>query len=284
MYHDFLLGGRPYSTYILLTLKCNSECKHCFFEAGPNRKESMPMDLRKKVVDEMSKNEIIDMRLGGGEPIVEREELFETLNYILSVNKKTGYPQKVSLETNAYFLRGLEENEICKQLEMLKSSGLTDLHIASKDEYHNIEISELERIELIAQKYFTDHIIVWGASNGVHPIGRALTEVPKDKWIKRRYTDCDLTHNYIQVMVDGSVTFCSGQFKSLGNLADESLERILQRARGTENLNLITKLMVNNGFAKLNPEDLGISKEEYDCLLEEFGECGACYKYFSQRK
>ncbi len=180
--NNYFLDGRkrPYDAYVILTLNCNSKCDHCYLEAAPGRKESMSMELRKKVIDELAYNKIWRIELSGGEPTIETEKLTDTLYYLMGTYRKTGYPKSVGLQTNAYSLKGLNAAEMEKKIAKLKSAGVDDLDITSFDEYHDIDPWQLNKIEKVAKKVFgRDNVSVRGVhiDGLVAPIGRARTKV-----------------------------------------------------------------------------------------------------------
>ncbi len=282
--NNYLLDGRkrPYDAYVVLTLKCNSKCDHCYIEAGPERTESMPMELRKKVIDEAAKHNIRRITFSGGEPTVEMEKLIDTLEYASETRKKTGYPDIILLQSNVYFLIGLSENEIEKELAKLKSAGVTELDIASDDPYHKIATDELDRIEKTAETVFgKPNVSRRPGDLCVAPIGRARTKIHNKHWYRGRF-DRHGNYCYVTISSNGDVHQCCWQPNPMGNLSEEPLKNILERARKPGS---IFRKIAKDGFAGLEPEeDLGISTEEFGKLMDEFGECGACHQYFKERK
>ncbi len=281
--------GRPEGAYVILTLNCNSKCKHCYIEAEPGRTESMPMELRRKVIDEISENKMSFLTLTGGEPTVEMDKLMDTLNYAAKKQKETGFPKEVILQTNAYFLKGLDEREIEKELKNLKLAGADSLDITSGDAYHSIGLNELEKIAEAARGIFDGALISGASDDAVVPIGRAKREVPKSKWRTRdydlKYKQYEFKYGEITVSVDGGIYPCCWQATPpMGNISKEPLALILERARKPGSI--FRKLGEKNGFARLEPEnDLsGMSKELFDAKLDELSECGACHDYFRSVK
>lgn len=276
----------PRSAYVILTLKCNLRCPHCYLEAGPERKETMPMELRKKVIREIAKNRIQTIIFTGGEPTTEMEKLIDTLDCAVKTYRETSNTEpQITLQTNAHFLTELNDIEIKRQLEMLKSKGVCRLHIASRDGYHCIPFPKLDRIAEIAFEVFRHEkgdkvwgVIITGATGAVTPIGRARIELPEHEWQKENFISED--YCYIIINVDGKIYPCCWQATPvMGDLSREPLIEIINRAR--QEGSIFKKLAEKEGFDFLNPEkDLGISKEEFGGLLTEFGPCGACAEYF----
>lgn len=282
--NNYLLYGksRPDEAYIILTLNCNSRCDHCYIEAGPDRKETMPMDLRKRVIDEAAKNKMRRIEFSGGEPTTEMEELIDTLKYADEVRKKTGYPKDVLVQTNAYFLKGLDKSEINEKLTELKSAGATALNIASEDSYHRITRYEFTRIKNTAKEVFgNDKAWSHGAGKKVTAIGRARKEVPKREWRKTGCSSSYEDNNFVlTVSVDGGVYPCCWQATPpMGDLSKEPLAKILKRSKRK---NSLFRKLAEKGFSGLEPSELGvdISKKELDRMIEEEGDCATCYQLY----
>ncbi len=283
MSKNYLLEGKPDAVYAVLTLKCNSRCKHCYLEASSDREESMPMSIRKKVVDEVAKSGIAWLILSGGEPTTEMEKLADTIEYASDSRKKTGYPKYVMLQTNAYFLKGLDDGEIRNRLEEFKSKGVTELNITSGDSYHRISKNEIEKIRKVANGVFGVNIdVIWTAKKTVVPIGRARDEVPKKDWGKYKCSlnDVEMPPRWVSVYTDGGVYPCCWQATPpMGDLSKESLQEIFERTRRPDSL---FRKLAEKGFSKMKPEELGleISKDEFDKMIEAEGDCATCYQLY----
>lgn len=281
MSKSYLIKGKPDGAYAVMTLKCNSRCKHCYLEASPDRTESMSMALRKKVVDEVAKNGIKELIISGGELTTEMEKLADTIEYASESKRKTGYPRYLVLQTNAYFLEGLDEKQIERELEGLKSKGVTNLDVTSDDSYHKMGKKELEKIRKVGEKVFDGRIEVRGAGKRVVPIGRAREEVPKKNWEKY---GCSLNDDKpwwrVDISVDGGVYPCCWQATPpMGDLSEEPLSKILERARGKDG---VFRKLAGKGFSSLSPEELGleIGKEELDKMIGGEGDCATCYQLY----
>lgn len=273
----------PKSAYVILTRKCNSRCDHCYIEAGPDRKETMPLELRRKVIEQVAESGISHIKFSGGEPTV-LDDLFDTLRYAKDTYEKAGYKDfAIELQTNAYFLKGLEENKIEEELGKLKDAGVNALDIASADGYHSISADELVKIGRVAKKVFGERAVeVRGGTNPVIPIGRAKTSVPRSKWAVGENAEyCTKNFNMyyrINIDEDGNVFSCCWQAISIGNVNDAPLKEMIEDAKQPGSLP--RKLAEKNGFSKLDPEkDLNISEREFEELTETGGECGGCKEY-----
>lgn len=275
----------PQPAYVLLTRKCNSDppCPHCYLEASPKRKEVMPMKLRKKVIEQVAENGIAHIKFSGGEVTI-LDDLADTLKYAKETYEKAGYSDFIiEVQTNANFLRGLDERRIEEELEKLKTSGANALDISSADTYHNIAVEELEKIGKCAKKVFGEYAIqVRGGTEPAAAIGERAKTMPRSKLAVGEnaefFTKTFNMYHRIDIDEKGDVFNCTWYTFSMGNINDTPLKDIIESAKkpGT----LVRKLAERNGFAKLDPrKDLNISKEEFNELIEQWGECGGCKDY-----
>lgn len=281
MSRSYLIEGKkPDGAYALMTLKCNYRCRHCYIEAGPDRLESMPMELRRKLVDEVAKNGIKELMISGGELTTEMDKLVDTIEYASESKRLTGYPKYLVLQTNAAFLKGLDGKRMERELLDLKERGITHLEITS-DPYHATRGAELTRIKKAAEKVFDDRLEVRVNGREVAAIGRARREVPKENWQKYGCSlDADKPWWRVDISVDGKVYPCCWQATPpMGDLSTEPLSEILERARTPDSL---FRKLAETGFSKVKPEELGlqIGKEEFDRLVEKEGDCAACYQLY----
>ena len=60
---------------LLLTLRCNAQCRHCMFECTPDTSETMPRELAEKAILEARSLGAEWVSLSGGEPFLEKELL-----------------------------------------------------------------------------------------------------------------------------------------------------------------------------------------------------------------
>lgn len=112
---------------LILTYSCNAECRHCFFECGPDRKEVMSLEIGKKAIDEATNNYAGWVSFTGGEPFLERDLLFDLLEY----SNLKGLNSEVV--TNCFWA---ETPEIAANiLSQLKMKGLDVINI-SCDDFH----------------------------------------------------------------------------------------------------------------------------------------------------
>lgn len=64
---------------LVITQKCNLECKHCFLSSNKKTKELSTEDI-KKVIDDLSTLQILNLVITGGEPFM-REDILDVLRY-----------------------------------------------------------------------------------------------------------------------------------------------------------------------------------------------------------
>ena len=74
---------------LLLTFRCNAECRHCFFESGPHREEVMNPDLGIQAIDEAAKLGAEWISFTGGEPFLEQDLLENLIEYANELNLNT---------------------------------------------------------------------------------------------------------------------------------------------------------------------------------------------------
>ncbi len=78
---DFVLNT-PQRVDLILTERCNLECKHCFQKSTPRHKSVFPsLDILKKLSDELEDMDIKNLKISGGEPLLypEINDFFEYL-------------------------------------------------------------------------------------------------------------------------------------------------------------------------------------------------------------
>lgn len=103
---DILIA--PVRIYFELTGRCNLACRLCFAESHPDGEIGMPADLIFKLLEDMKKSGVINVRFTGGEP-TSRRDWYEILHYA----KELGLV--VALSSNGVF------DNIDKTVEQIKS-------------------------------------------------------------------------------------------------------------------------------------------------------------------
>ena len=116
----------PFRLGLLITEKCNIECKHCWFESGPQKEATMtPEEIRKYINEAHRTRSIKWISLTGGEPTL-FPELVEK-----SIELATSYRLKTELVTNCYWAE--TEYKAIKWLRTLRELGLDTVNISSYD-------------------------------------------------------------------------------------------------------------------------------------------------------
>jgi MoaA/NifB/PqqE/SkfB family radical SAM enzyme len=266
---------KPKWAYVLVTLKCNSRCRHCYIEAGPERKESLDLESLKRVIDEVSKCEIPEIQFSGGECTLKKENLFSALKYAKNKRRKTGYPKEISVQTNGSW--AVDDKKTKDMLIDFHDVGTDHIGIASFDRYH----AEFMSLDRARKAYYMARdmgfsVNLHGAGR-INPVGRAKREVPKDEWGKWMCNQ-ELTAAGLSISPHGDVYPCCWQATPpMGNILEENLDTILKRARNDD----FFKTLGQEGFSGLR-ELLGIEKDEFDKKVDELGECGYCYELFKE--
>jgi MoaA/NifB/PqqE/SkfB family radical SAM enzyme len=70
----------PVRAYFELTRICNLACRHCFVSSSPSAPRGASTLKQKKIIDQLVKNRVIDVRFTGGE-LTRRHSWFDVLNY-----------------------------------------------------------------------------------------------------------------------------------------------------------------------------------------------------------
>ena len=246
---------------LLLTLQCPSQCRHCFFQAGPHRSEEMPRELGVKVVEEASALGAGWLSLTGGEPFT-RVELME---FFTRLGVERG--MRVEAVTNGFWASDMDT--AVSILERLRRRGLRFLSI-SVDDFHqeNIPLERVKtayhaavslglRVVLLVcvgqgSKLNAQTVPKALGADRVQVVGGPPVEHPEALLIESPYTSttpqnpkpgraqphtlrCEALLTDIGVDPQGNVLPCCGPLASqvsLGSLREESLEEILVKAWG----------------------------------------------------
>lgn len=112
---------------LLLTYRCNAECRHCFFKCSPSRTEVMPHQTAQHVINEASSLGADWVSFSGGEPFLEYDLLKELITF------SSGKGLKTEVVTNGFW--GQTREEAQKTLTPLIEAGLDVLNL-SVDNYH----------------------------------------------------------------------------------------------------------------------------------------------------
>ena len=293
---------------LAITYHCQSSCLHCIVEAGPKRREFIPLhDVHSwlKQISNYNNRQIKAIAITGGEP-------FSNLEYLTSIVKKAfSLSLLVTAVSNAYWATSYET-----ALSILKNLPEISVLTFSTDIYHQRVIplqriknairaaqelgrrysiavcvgSEMDDATINTLKYLSEFapLEVINTAN-IFPVGRARTLVECKNYPFSTIPPkaaCSMAHAPV-ILVDGSVIACFGPIigiKSdhplyLGNLYKESLSDILDRAE----MNPILHIIRVWGPYKLIEM---VKKEGFrDCLPDKYvtdSICCICYDFFKE--
>jgi radical SAM protein with 4Fe4S-binding SPASM domain len=246
---------------LILTYRCNAECRHCFFESSPRREETIPLKLGIKAIDEATKLGAEWISLTGGEPFLEPVLVSAFIKHA----SKSGL--KTEIVSNGYWATSIQEaNRI---LEHLKDIGLDALNL-SIDDFHQeyIQVTSVKNAYWAAQSLGIKLILMTTTTKNNKITAKTIPELLKDDKLQiiggKRIRDPhallietpvtptgrgkDITeHDYtlisevkcseilrdIGIGPDGSVYPCCGPLASkntLGNINEQPLKTILEEA------------------------------------------------------
>lgn len=241
------------------TFHCQASCPHCIVEAGPKRKEYIPLNNARFWLDQIAHynyGQIKAIALTGGEP-------FSNIDHLTEISKKAGsLGLLVTAVTNAYW--ATSEEIALRVLERLPDIALLTF---STDIYHQraISVKHVKNAFIAAQalkrrcniavctgtfiddatQKILDYLDEFAPPNTINmarifPVGRArgfCNDIQYPTSLKPPKTACNMAHAPV-ILPDGRIIACFGpiiEIKSshpllLGNLYEEDLSDILNRA------------------------------------------------------
>lgn len=104
----------PIRIYFEITLACNLRCRYCYNNSGLSRKNELSTKEIFKVLDNLKKQNVLDIRFTGGEPTCHKDWF-----NIMAYAKKLGF--SVSCNTNATYI----DKSIPKKLAKLNLEQVT---------------------------------------------------------------------------------------------------------------------------------------------------------------
>ncbi len=247
------------------------------------------MPLRRRIIDDLSENEIINVYLTGGEVIRpgEFEKLLDTIEYANKKRVETGYPRYIRVQTNGFFAKS--EDAARRVFGELKKRRVDTINISGHDKYHDEQLKALglemgapERAYKVALEFGFDGVSLTGATTKrgdkstsiAVPMGRAARHVPKREWETSK--PCYVPENdTVEISYKGDVQLCWNTLLTIGNLGEKPLKTILEDARENETVQQIA----SSGFGSVPAEKLNTSEGELDKDFKELGDCGTCYKH-----
>ncbi len=245
---------------LLLTFQCNAECKHCLFECSPEKTEKMPRDIALKAIHEAKILGAEWVSFSGGEPFLEQSLLTELVEAAHELGIKT------EAVTNGFW--GESGDYVKKVLTPLVDSGLDVLNL-SIDDFHNEFISVeqvrnaywgaielgLKMVLMVSKgrkpQIITETVPELLGDTQIQVLGKARLNNPNAVVFETQFTpvgrgveleyepvlitslQCHEVLRDIGVKPNGDVLPCCGPLGSLetiGNLNEESLESMLNRA------------------------------------------------------
>lgn len=275
------------SVYWVFTQLCNDDCDHCYNDSSPFGKRLSEADCMAIIAN--LPNRIDRLILSGGEPLAERQLLYNILD---ALQEKYQGRTQIMLQTNGDLLTQ-------ERLQTLIDKGVTRFDIASIDRYHKkaggrlMELADLfdscgvngtEKDPLIeGGNYLAQNPLswgYWGASEdmwlgGNWARGKAMKN---DIWKK------DPDHNFCTIL-SGARNFlgghsdipneisiqlwrinpcCPGTHFPMGDARKESVAKVLERA----SKNIVFK-MLNEGDPLRMGTALGVSYEEAKAKNDE---------------
>lgn len=291
---------------MMMTYKCTIACPHCIVEAGPHRTEEMNMEDSFQWLEQAGKYRdgyIQGLALTGGEPFFNTRFLREITDY------GSGLGFVVSVVTSAFWAGSPREAH-----EMLEKFPNIRMLAISTDKFHQhaIPIENIKNAFFAAKELGVDSSIAVCTPNVnepeyirireqllefveenkirvsiTFPVGRALKRAKLFDYQKSTEpspASCSMASSPV-IFPDGSVIGCIGPVINLdtkhplllGNLYQESLEEILDRAELNTALHAIRLWGPNKLFSQLQSENKNeLLPKEYikDSL------CDVCHKLF----
>lgn len=118
-----------FSVAIIIDQKCNIQCRHCCFSSGPKSSQHLTDEEILSIIEQSKKYpEISTIGISGGEAMLRKSIVLESINKIRSIGKKS------TLTSNAFW--GVTPKKAKDTVIGLKNSGLTKLTI-SYDSFHS---------------------------------------------------------------------------------------------------------------------------------------------------
>jgi len=254
------MNSNPSRVGLVLTYRCNAECRHCFFECSPSRTEVMTRNTAQRVINEALSLGAEWVSFSGGEPFLEHGLLKELITL------SSGKGLRTEVVTNGFW--GKTEEEARGTLLPLIEAGLDVLNL-SVDDFHGeyVPIASVRNAYWVAVELGLKIVLMisTGKDSGITsgnlsmllgdnrvqvagkrkiinpnavifetqftPIGRGVDlEYDPVQFSKIR---CNEVLKDIGVAPNGEVMPCCGPLGAktvLGNINDEGLGVILERA------------------------------------------------------
>lgn len=260
--------------------RCTFACDHCAFESGPEKEGEIPVRQLKDYIDQMPEMKAKVFTLtGGGEPFL-YNDLDETVHHANEVKQRAGYPEKIIISTNGYWITDKEET--VNRLEKLKDCGLDMLAIS--DTVFHKEFNNSEKIKLVKSLNGDERlpeIIFYDNEKDLDyaPIGRARGNPKIKQYNYDASPFCNIDYmgihemgaidSHLNVFPDGIYACCFKMYK-IGELG-ERLSVVLNRGLkdpviklfGNFGVRQSLEYMVNDGM------EMNLDLDLSDCSLCE---------------
>jgi len=125
------MTSTPFRVGLILTYRCNAECRHCFFESSPSRTGVITLQTAQRVINNASSLGAEWVSFSGGEPFLE----YDLLKELIALSSGKGL--KTEVVTNGFW--GQTREEARGVLKPLIAAGLDVLNL-SVDDYHSESI------------------------------------------------------------------------------------------------------------------------------------------------
>jgi len=125
------MTSTPFRVGLILTYRCNAECRHCFFESSPSRTGVITLQTAQRVINDASSLGAEWVSFSGGEPFLE----YDLLKELIALSSGKGL--KTEVVTNGFW--GQTREEARGVLKPLIAAGLDVLNL-SVDDYHSESI------------------------------------------------------------------------------------------------------------------------------------------------
>lgn len=236
-------------TYIV-TDKCNIRCDFCAPECGPEYKVHLNSKSMIKIFSDVeSQMKVPLVVFTGGEPMLFKNEILETMVYIKNTSPET----TIRVVTNVFWASSFASAK--KIIDDLITAGISELNISvddfhqkfipekniqnivsncidfklrvllahksypnsitDKEYYENLLDMEIIQISKSSKNDFSKGIVFYSSGYTV-PIGRGSSSVDKETWLPQNYTDkrwigpCEEVLKSYTISPDGSLMPCCG--------------------------------------------------------------------------
>ena len=292
---------------LMLTFRCTTACPHCVVDAGPHRKETMPIERSLDWIDQIRAyrgGRVCGLALTGGEPFTDRDNLAKVSNYgdaagfIVSavtnafwatspetaIDVLAGLPaiRMLSISTDIYHLMTIPFEFVRNAIVAARELGrLYNIAVCtdSKDEPGFLNL--LQELDSIGERDTLRISIIF-------PVGRAQRRAKRFRYRLAETPPagaCSMASSPV-IFPNGDVVACIGppltlphqQPMHLGNALEEPLSEIFDRAESNVVLHTIrtfgpqrlVSLLREHGYESLLPD-----RYICDCA------CDICYKLMS---